>query len=425
MRLFKKILVMIALLGGVVGFLYWDNRQVKQNTPVLEVVPVNFLLSGLTLESLKRISIVRPDGSWSIVRAPKTPPPERPSTNFDRVVKWQLTYPDGAAVVESKLRSVITSLAQISPSTTLKAEELEEDQTVYGLEPPAMVLTVHTYKPGFENEEQASTTSATEQPSGEKDINTVKHVLSFGSRHPVSGRRYLQVEGDSNIYLIENHYFDLLNIGRNVLRDTNILPIASARITTIVAVREAQPNLVFIKNSAGAWSVSDGTQTFPADQALMSKVTNSITSPEARSFFDDANPFLPLFGLKIPKLILGLTLKNRPGSGASTNESPIKGIDNGANNVPVADPEEQRVVIQLGEGVSGSAIEALQKLSEGEEMNQAIAKNSKGVGYYAKITGENTIYELKAPFFIEFLKPIEFFKSATGGELGKITEPTK
>ena len=65
----------------------------------------------------------------------------------------------------------------------IKGEEVDDDQSVYGLLPPELVLTV-----------QGS---------------FGKRVVSFG-KVSISGKRYAQAEGDQGIYLVTDSIFKAL-----------------------------------------------------------------------------------------------------------------------------------------------------------------------------------------------------------------------
>jgi len=329
----KKFLFMslCLVLGALYLWKYENEHPAVQETNVTKVD----IFPGLTPENTTKLSVVRPGSSYSLVRS-------------EGAARWQLRRPEGARADEGKIASMLKALSALKSQNVLEKGEVDADQSIYGLQPPDLVLTV-------------------EGSYGKK-------VVSFGKKLPISGRRYLQPENDGRVFLVEEPIFALFNIDPDQVRDHLPIRFEAEKIDQLEVSRTGKEPLTFTR-AADGWKVQFEGGGFRVDDTLMASKLNDLRRVRVKSFVDEPSDVVALYGLAKPRVVVKLH-----GTGA---------FEGGAESL----------TIEIGEGISIGTAE--------QEGLPAVAAST---GYYIRLSGDPIVYEVARPFYGEFLQPPEYFR---------------
>ena len=401
----RRIIFMLLLLAA--GSLYlamtenWHRGTIEEKSH-----PIGHrLFSELMATNVKRIGIVHPDSRFGIyaLNMNQQDPNQR---------TWVLTDPQGAPVDQKIANDILNTVLKLESTGQIEEMEQEPSKMVYGFVPPSLVLTV------------------------EGPLN--KRVAIFG-KVSVSGKRYVQVEGEHPIYLVPEASFKALYRLRDDVRDRTPFHFDKLRVVAFTVVRNTPPDLAFEKeisadtqtcgkesspqscgaeHSTALWSLRAGDKILKVDDDLLEAELSKLQALKVNAFVDDFNVAeLPLYGLVNPKLVLRVGMLPRKKSpaqtGPSSASSPIVGSPEatpplGEDRVGenLASPEftlggnPDALTILVGEGVQISAA------TPGEELKKVTK-------YFAKITGDQWLYQFDAPFYRTWLQPPDHFRDKT------------
>ena len=320
----------------VLGALYlWkyetEHPRVEEpNTAKVEIFP------GVTAQNTEKLMVVRAGSAFSLVKG-KGP-----------AAHWQLRRPEGARGDEKKIAAMLQTLSALKSQNVLEKSEVDDDQSIYGLQPPELVLTV-------------------EGSYGKK-------AASFGKKLAISGRRYLQPQNDGRIFLVDEPVFAMFNVGPSDVRDRLPIKFDQSKITELNVSRANKTDLKFSRGERG-WSVQFEGGGFRVDDTVIETELNDLRKVRVKEFVDAPEGASAVYGLEKPRVVVRLR-------GAGAFEGPTDSM-----------------TINVGEGVSLGAVE-----KDGEP---AIAAST---GYYIQLAGQPFVYELARPFYGEFLQQPEFFR---------------
>lgn len=271
---------------------------------------------------------------------------------------WILIKPEGAPVNKEKVNAIIQTLLRTRAKNIIQENEIEKDQSLYGLAPPQMVLTL--------------------------DGDFGKKAYSFGKRVQASARRYLQSQNDKRFFLVDDNLFNLLNITTDELFNKSPFSIEANKITELSILRDKKDVLKFYQDKESKkWKLDyyylvegkEQKKSIPIDSQYFSEKLGSINKIKASHALELTAETLALYGLKIPKL-----------SGT------------------IVWDESNETQFLLGEGIS---IDSL--TPESSEQVEENLVNS--LAYFLKIKGSGDfIYQIPHSFFAEFYSDPNIFR---------------
>ncbi len=338
------LMAIILILFGI--FIFQTERQEFLEKSALEK-PAELILGDIKEEQIKQIIVVAPTNSYRLQK-----------TNNNR---WILIKPEGVPANPEMVSTLIKSLLKLSAKNIIEANEIEHDQSLYGLVPPNMMLTL------------------------EGDFG--KRIFSFGKKVEASGRRYLQSENDQRFFLVENNIFNLLNASLDQIFNKNPFHLESAKITEFSLRRDDGEDLRFFRDGdQKQWkfrslSKSNGSeminQEFKADNNFIEQKLSAFNKLKAQHVSELTAETLALYGLKVPKLSF---------------------------NIVMDDDSELNFLV--GEGISMDALNP-------ETIDPDIGTLSPQLAFYIKLQGADYIYQIPHVFFSDFLQPAYIFQNKT------------
>lgn len=331
-----KALLMAIVLASLGFFIYQTERREFLEKAALEKTE-ELILPDIKEEQFQQIHVVAPNNSYRLQKTKNN--------------SWVLVKPEGVPANPERVSAIIKTLLRVTAKNVIPANEIEQDQSLYGLVPPAMVLTI--------------------------DGNFGKRTFSFGKKVVASGRRYVQSQSDQRFFLVDDNVFNLLNTTADEIFDKNPFHIESDKITEFSVLRAGEDYLRFIKDQEKKqWKVSSNKDEYNVDSSLIERKLASLNKLKAKHVLELTGETLALYGLKVPKL---------------------------SANYIISDDYEQGFLV--GEGVSLDALNP-ENLEEENESN----KLSNHLAYYIKVQGADYVYQIPHIFFSDFLLPAYYFQ---------------
>jgi hypothetical protein len=240
MRGLRSTLVLIAVLAGLVGYIYYLNREGATDADARERA-----FASVNADDIEEVQIRSADGETS--RAQKTDG------------TWRLVDPVQAAADESELSSITSSLASLEMQRVI--DENAPDLTQYGLEPARIEVSFRT--------------AADTEP---------KRIL-FGERTPTGGDLYARFPDQTRVFLVSSFLDSTFNKGTFALREKNVITVDRETIDRVEVA--AGNRSVTLAKSGTEWRIvepsmlrADFAAVEGALERLSSAQMQAIVAPE-------------------------------------------------------------------------------------------------------------------------------------------------
>jgi len=343
---------------------YIEGRDGRDSADFVSLVTLPF-------ESIDRIRLLAPSGSLDISRS-KSIATQSPLVHR---ANWVLKDPflapasdDVVAELVEKVRSFKAEPFILSEEDMEGAPEIDEvsgssdeekvHRNPYGLTPPELVLII--------------------------DTTDEKKVISFGSKNEISGRRFVQVEGDPKLYLMEEDFPKYFASIKNRIKSREVIKIDPAKVRSVDVV---EGDNFFRLVSGGCekpdqWNIDASREVWLADRELVERKIGDLSRLVVSRIFDDAVAIFPYTGLETPFLILNLSVD----------------LDEGASG-GCGSGNKIDLLLQFGKGVG------INKTGEGSiEPAQS---------YFLKIGDDPRIYGIERTFISDWLQGPGHFRVRT------------
>ena len=195
MRGLKSTLALLVVLGGLVGYIYYLNRDGATDADAKEKA-----FASVTAEDIEEVQIKSADGEIS--RAQKTDG------------TWHLVEPVQAVADESELTSITSSLASLDMQRVV--DENAPDLAQYGLEPARIEVSFRT--------------KADKEP---------RRIL-FGERTPTGGDLYARFPDQKRVFLVSSFLDSTFNKNAFALREKNVIKVDRETVDRIEVVAGAR-----------------------------------------------------------------------------------------------------------------------------------------------------------------------------------------
>ena len=182
MRSVWSTLASIAVLAGLVGYIYFVDSKSEPNAPATKEKVWGGTLSSTDMEE---VQIKLAEGETATVQKTDN--------------KWQLVEPAKAPADESEMTSITTSLASLEMQRVVDANAGDVKQ--YGLDPARIAVAFRS--------------------KGQKDVRRVE----FGEKTPTGGDLYARIPGDKRVFLVSSFLESTFNKSPFALRDKAVLKI--------------------------------------------------------------------------------------------------------------------------------------------------------------------------------------------------------
>jgi hypothetical protein len=208
MRSLRSTLLLIVILGGLVGYIYYLN---KDQSPGAETKEKAF--ASLKAEDIEEVQIRAADGQTSRVqKADGT---------------WKITSPEAAPADQGELSSITSSLATLDIQRVV--DENAGDLKQYGLEPAKVEVEFRA--------------------KGDKE----PRKIQLGEKTPTGGDLYARFPNQKRVFLVSSFLDSTFNKNAFALRDKTIIKIDREKVDRIEIV--ADKRSVTLAKSGTEWQI--------------------------------------------------------------------------------------------------------------------------------------------------------------------------
>ncbi|HMO19009.1 MAG TPA: DUF4340 domain-containing protein [Oligoflexia bacterium] len=380
----KKLIVtgfVFILLLFVLYYLEFISREVELDKGSEREI----FLSLIPADKITRLRLISGDGSIDITRSEAI----NISSPLVHRSSWILKDPSFAPASDEVVGELLSKIMELGAVRADIEEEGIGDLDVdsnsgnqYGLTPPDMVLII--------------------------DSDEVSRVISFGSKSKISGKRFVQVEGDPDLYLGSFDFPRYYSSIRERIKSREVLKIDPFQIVGIDVLEGSRFfRLYSFDCSSGedSWRLKTGGSV-PAkvDGDFVLRKLKELSLLKVRRIFEDGQSIYQYTGLESPFLIINMALDLRKGREAGCQPgTPTVGLG--------SDSSSQELLLQFGKGI-GFEVSAT---SSGANSEDNLQVSAPGVvptqSYFLKIGGERRIYEVEKSFIADWLQGGDHFRS--------------
>ncbi|MCB0358112.1 MAG: DUF4340 domain-containing protein [Bdellovibrionales bacterium] len=234
------------------------------------------------IESFDRMSV---DG---IVLAPKDGDsiellggPLEPIPETDRQDRhWELAEPAGATADDDSVATLLYAVDSLQSHHTLPLTEETKEQ--FGLDAPELVVSL------FQGDAETK--------------------LSFGRKHPFSGRRYLRVGSSDQVLMVDESSYRLFEKKPIDLRDKTPLNFSPEDVSEIQVESLIHPPYRLRREADDEWSVIVGENSpRKADAEMIGRLLGVLHDAQVEEFIDSPEEDSTIYGLRRPQVAVDLT----------------------------------------------------------------------------------------------------------------------
>ena len=337
MNLRSGLLMAILLIAGS-AYIYRTEfvDQVPPSNPAEVVV-----LPGADAQSIQWMEVSNTSGSIQLEREGFSPRTVRGDTAFkskkEGEPRWVLSVPPGAPTNSTTVESILNGVAALKSKSIIEESEVG-DLAAYGLAKPETSLEVAG-------------------AFGKRKIN-------FGKQSTISKRRYLAVDGEKRVLMVDESLYSLLTQPINKIRNEHPIKFDAAIVKTLSVRRSSSGDTVEFKKAEEGWTATIGDKTVLADPTEIEQALAQLGSLTVTHFVDEPEGPIALYGLKEPRAVISVRF-----------------------SVPTDASDPADLIFYLGEGVSIKP-----KTEDDPESNLGVSAKK---AVFAKLVGDPTIYELK------------------------------
>ncbi|MCC6952515.1 MAG: DUF4340 domain-containing protein [Deltaproteobacteria bacterium] len=185
--------------------------------------------------------------------------------------------------------------------------------------------------------------------------------LVYGAKNPVTGRRFLRVNDQRDIYVVEEVLFEAMNLTPENAHLRTPFRVDVESLRRLEATRRDGTRVAFDRDEAGRWLVTYGAKSFTGDRELLERKVRELKLLKADAFLPSASAPGAEAALERPMVTLGIR---------------------------TADTSEPEQKISFFEAERNGARE-----------------------FFARIEGRPTVYKLVRRYHLDFVGPANAFRA--------------
>jgi hypothetical protein len=203
MRSLRSTLILIVILAGLVGYIYYLNGRDTTSTDTKEKA-----FASVKEEEIEDIRIRSADGQ---------------TTHLQKADgAWKIVEPEALAADEGALSSITSSLATLEIQRVV--DEKASDLKQYGLDPARVEVEFRV--------------------KGDKEPKR----MALGEKTPTGGDLYAQLPGQPRVFLVSSFLDSTFNKDTFALRDKTIIKIDRDKVDRVEIEKDGKPAVTLAKN---------------------------------------------------------------------------------------------------------------------------------------------------------------------------------
>lgn len=260
MRGLRSTLVLLAILAGLVGYIYFvDSKKPAAGADTKEKV-----FTGVTADSIDAIEFKSADGQMSKVEKAGD--------------QWKLVDPVQADADAAEVSAVTNAIATLDVDRVL--DENPKDLKTYGLDPARIDI-------GF-------------RVKGQKDA---RHLL-VGEKTATGGDLYARLPNQKRVFLISSYNDTTFNKNTFALRDKKIVKVERDKVDGL-EIQDGS-NVFQFARSGSDWKIVKPIAA-RADYGQLEGIVERLATAQMQALVSDSDPDLKKYGLDRPTATITLT----------------------------------------------------------------------------------------------------------------------
>ena len=251
MRSLRSTLVLLVVLAGLVGYIYYLNRAKPQDADTKKA------FTKLNADDIEELRIKSADGQ---------------TTDLQKVNgKWQIVSPVKAEAADMDVSGIAGSLATMDTERVVDANPTSVKQ--YGLDPVRVQVEFRT--------------------KGEKDFRR----LDIGDKTATGGDVYARLPGDKKVVLINSSFDPAFNKNTFALREKNILHFDRDKVDAL-ELASGSSNFAFTRSSM-EWRITKPIMA-RGEYSTLEGVLERLATAQMQGIVADSATDLKQYGLDKP-----------------------------------------------------------------------------------------------------------------------------
>lgn len=235
-----------------------------------------------SIEVAQRSAETKAEDFYSLVKNGGAATPA-PSPAAGAPSTWTLSNIRGAVVDEDAVKGLVNGLRDLSVEGPLKEKDLDPDLSVYGLDKPVLVLTVHE--------------------QGERDTE-----VAFGKKNEYLEKRYVKISGRSGVFLADEQAFSPLNKSSADIRSKQPFKFLTADVREAL-ITSSRGRVKIAQPVVGQWRIVE-PRDLPASSSAISEVLEAIQELRVSEFIDGQQDKLSEYGFSYPRMNVSIIFRD-------------------------------------------------------------------------------------------------------------------
>lgn len=283
MRSFRSLLILIALFGGLLAYLYFVDAK----KPVEQAEEKAKVFAGVEPDKIDELKVSTVAGG--VARLQK-------GTDG-----WKLTEPAAAKADESEVNGITSNLSSLTVERVV--DEAPRNLGDYGLKEPVIEVSFKS--------------------KGDKAFRT----LQLGTKTPTGSDMYARLANEKKVFLVQGYLESTFNRQPFDLRDKKILSIDRDKVDRLEVVNG--DSTILVTKGAGDWKLASPVEA-RGDFGSIEGLVSRLQSAEMKSIVAENATDMKQYGLDKPAVLVTIGLgsaRAQLGLGAKTDKGDVYARD--------------------------------------------------------------------------------------------------
>jgi len=283
MRSFRSLVILIALFGGLLAYLYFVDAK----KPVEQTEEKAKVFAGVEPDKIDELKVSTVAGG--VARLQKG------------ADGWKLTEPAAAKADESEVNGITSNLSSLTVERVV--DEAPRNLGDYGLKEPVIEVSFKS--------------------KGDKAFRT----LQLGTKTPTGSDMYAKLANEKKVFLVQGYLESTFNRQPFDLRDKKILSIDRDKVDRLEVVNG--DSTILVTKGAGDWKLASPVEA-RGDFGSIEGLVSRLQSAEMKSIVVENATDMKQYGLDKPAVLVTIGLgsaRAQLGLGAKTDKGDVYARD--------------------------------------------------------------------------------------------------
>ena len=283
MRSFRSLLILTALLGGLLAYLYFVDAK----KPVEQAEEKAKVFAGLDSDKIDELKVSTVAGGVASLQKGAD--------------GWKLTEPTAAKADESEVNGITSNLSSLTVERVV--DEAPANLGDYGLKEPVIEVSFKS--------------------KGDKALRT----LQLGTKTPTGSDIYAKLANEKKVFLVLGYLESTFNRQPFDLRDKKILSIDRDKVDRLEVVNG--DSTILLTRGAGDWKLASPVEA-RGDFGTVEGLVSRLQSAEMKSIVAENPTDMKQYGLDKPAVLVTIGLgsaRAQLGLGAKTDKGDVYARD--------------------------------------------------------------------------------------------------